>query len=249
MEYYESCLSQTERKFYLKILDALQSRLLFVKAEGITDMKSFQKCILAVQYDYPNLFYVDFSHYTYVAYDDGWEYRLQYLYEKEETLRKQKVINELIHRIALELKKRNLSSAYQKCGYIHSYLIRNCTYDYTALDDSNKRRITYSIEGPLLEKTGVCQGMALAYRLICMKFGIEAIVVKGVSLRPRTTTYERHAWNLIRVGESAAQVDVTWNMCLTSNGWPIRYDYFFLPDIEMMRDHQYVGYPICRKLN
>lgn len=249
MEYYGSCLSQIERKFYLKILDAFQNRLLFVKADGITDTKSFQKCISAVQYDYPNLFYVDFSHYTYVAYDDGWEYRPQYLYEKEEALRKQKAINELIQRIVFELKKRKLSSVYQKCGYIHSYLVRNCTYDYDALDDSDKRRIAYTIEGPLLEKTGVCQGIALAYRFICMNCGIEAIVVKGVSLRPGTTTYEGHAWNIIRVGESAAQVDVTWDMCLTSNDWPIRYDYFFLPDIEMMRDHQYVGYPICRKLN
>ena len=26
-----------------------------------------------------------------------------------------------------------------------------------------------------------------------------------------------------------------------------RFDYFLLPDIEMMRDHQYVGYPMCRR--
>lgn len=249
MEYYGSCLNQIEKKFYLKILNTFQNRLLFVKAEGITNIKSFQKCISAVQYDYPNLFYVDFSHYTYVAYDDGWEYRPQYLYEKEETLRKQKIINELMHRIVLELKKRGFSSVYQKCGYIHSYLVHNCKYDYAALDDSDKRKSAYTIEGPLIEKTGVCQGIALAYRLICMNCGIEAIAVKGVSLRPRTTTYEGHAWNIVRVGESAAQVDVTWDMCLTLEDWPIRYDYFFLPDIEMMRDHQYVGYPICRKLN
>lgn len=249
MEYYGSCLNPIEKKFYLKILDAFQNRLLFVKAEGITNTMSFQKCISAVEYDFPNLFYVDFNHYTYVPYEDGWEYRPQYLYEREETGRKQKQINELIRRILLELKKRGLSSVYQKCGYIHSYLVRNCKYDYAALDNSDKRRAAYTIEGPLLEKTGVCQGIALAYRLICMNCGIEAIAVKGVSLRPGTTAYEGHAWNLIRVGESSAQVDATWDMCLTSEEWPIRYDYFFLPDIEMMRDHQYVGYPICRKLN
>ncbi len=249
MEYYGSCLNEIERKFYFKIIDAFQKRSLFVRAEGITDAKSFLKCISAVQYDFPNLFYVDFSHYTYVIFDDGWEYRPKYLYEKEEILKKQKQISELIQRLVLELKKRGLFSVYQKCGYIHSYLVRNCKYDYTALEDSDKRRAAYTIEGPLLEKTGVCQGIALAYRLICMNCGIEAIAVKGVSLRPGTTVYEGHAWNLIRVGESSAQVDATWDMCLTSEEWPIRYDYFFLPDIEMMRDHQYVGYPICRQLN
>lgn len=139
MEYYGSCLNQIERKIYNKILDALQRRLLFVKVEGVTDIKVLKKCISAVQYDYANLFYVDFSYYTYVAYSDGWEYRPQYLYEKEEMLRKQKIIDELICRIGFELKKRNLLSIYQKCGYIHSYLVRNCTYDHAALDDSDKR--------------------------------------------------------------------------------------------------------------
>lgn len=249
MEYYGICLNQTEKNFYIKLLDALQSRLSFVKAEGITDEKSFLKCISAVKYDFPHLFYVDFSHYTYVAFDDGWEYRPQYLYDAEEILRKQKQINELIQKIVLEIKKRELTSVYQKCGFIHAYLVRNCKYDYVALDDADKRRAAYTIEGPLLEKTGVCQGIALAYRLICMNCGIEAIVARGVSLEPGATTYEKHAWNLIRVGESAAHVDATWDMCLSSEDWPIRYDYFFLPDIEMMRDHQYVGYPICRKLN
>lgn len=123
-----------------------------MKAEGITEVKSFQKCISAVQYDYPSLFYVDFSHYTYVTYDDGWENRPQYLYVIKETLEKQKAINKLIHRILFELKKRKLSSVYQKCGYIQSYLVRNCTYDYAALDYSDKRRSAYTIEGPMLEK-------------------------------------------------------------------------------------------------
>lgn len=249
MEYYGSRLNSVEQKFYFKVLEGLQRRVLFVKAEGITDKESFLKCISAVQYDFPSLFYVDFSNYTYVTFDDGWEYRPQYIYEKEETLRKKKQINQLIRRIVHELKKRGLSSIYQKCGYIHSYLVRNCKYDYDALDNLDKRKVAYTIEGPLLEKTGVCQGISLAYRLICMNCGIEAIAVKGISLRPGTTAYEGHAWNIIRVGESSAQVDVTWDMCLTSKDWPIRYDYFFLPDIEMMRDHQYVGYPICRKMN
>jgi hypothetical protein len=248
MEYYGNRLNDKEKKFYLKILDTLQRRLLFVKADGIMEQQSFLKCISAVQYDYPNLFYVDFSHYTYVAYDDGWEYRPHYLYENKEISRKQQQIDVLVKRIVLEMQKRGLSSVYQKCGYIHSYLVRNCTYDYEALDDPKNRSMAYTIEGPLLERTGVCLGIALAYSLICKSCGINAITVEGRSLRPGTSAYEGHAWNLIQVGESAAHVDVTWDMCLTNPEWPIRYDYFFLPDIDMMRDHQYVRYPICRKL-
>ena len=53
------------------------------------------------------------------------------------------------------MKKRVLSSVYQKCGYIHPYLVRNCKYDYAALDDLGKRRMSYTVEDPLLEKQGV----------------------------------------------------------------------------------------------
>lgn len=248
MEYYENSLNEIERKFYHKMANALRKRDLFVKANGIADHESFLKCFSAVKYDFPELFYVDFRNYTYVPYEDGWEYRPDYLYEKDEIIKKQKQIDNLIQKIVLELQKRGFTSVYQKCAYIHSYLVRNCTYDYAALDDKVKRRVAYTVEGPLLEKTGVCQGIAFAYRLICKHCGIEAITVRGVSLRPGTNDYEKHAWNLIRVGEMAAQIDVTWDMCLTSADEPVRYDYFLLPDIEMMRDHQYVGYPICRKL-
>ena len=249
MEYHGSKLNSIEKEFYLKMLDALRNRLSFVKAKGIANEAQFLKCISAVQYDYPELFYVDFRHFKYVAYSDGWEYRPEYLYDNAESLEREQQLNLSVDKIVREIEKRQLNSVYQKCGYIHSYLVRNCTYDYAALEDLDGRRTAYTVEGPLLEKTGVCQGIAFVYRMICRKCGIEAIAVKGVSLRPGCTTYEGHAWNLIRVGECAAQIDVTWDMCLTSEDRPIRYDYFFLPDIDMMRDHQYVGYPICRRMN
>lgn len=248
MEYYGSCLSPLEQEFYNKIIYTLRERLLFAKADRIMEKSSLGKCISAVQYDYPELFYVDFSNYQYVVYNDGLEYRPRYLYEKNEASRKQTKIRTVIQKLKLDMKKRGLSSVYQKCGYIHAYLVNNCTYDYSAMDDYDKRKTAYTIEGPILENTGVCQGIALAYRLICMKCGIEAIAVRGVSLMPGSTTFEGHAWNMVRVGQKAAHIDATWDMCLTIEDWPIRYDYFFLPDIEMMRDHQYVGYPICRKM-
>ena len=248
MEYYGSRLSPLEQKFYKKIIYTVRRRLRFAKADKITEADSLQRCISAVQYDYPELFYVDFHSLLYAELSDGWEYRPQYLYEKNETARKQKKIWTIIQKMKRDMDRLGLSSVYQKCGYIHAYLVKNCTYDFVAAEDLNKRKTAYTIEGPLLENTGVCQGIAFAYRLICMKCGIDAITVRGVSLMPGKTTFEGHAWNMVRVGEKAAHIDATWDMCLTIKDWPIRYDYFFLPDIEMMRDHQYVGYPICRKM-
>lgn len=248
MEYYGSRLDPVELKFYLKAVNALRNRYAFVKADGITDRGSFLRCITSVQYDYPELFYVNFQRFKYVGYEDGWEFRPQYLYSAEETAGKRRKINDIVRTIVQDMSERGLASIYQQCGYIHSYLVRNCRYDEVAMEAPEEKYKAYTIEGPLLDRTGVCQGIAFAYRFMCRKCGIETITVKGVSFRPGTKNYESHAWNIVRAGESAAHIDTTWDMCLTSEGGPIRYDYFFLPDIEMMRDHQYVGYPMCRKM-
>lgn len=248
MEYYGNCLSQTEKKIYAKIVDALCRRSSSVKIEHNFDKKSFWNCIHAIQFDYPELFYVDFKHFQGIDYGGIVEYIPQYLYEEKEVLRKQKLIRNIVHRIREELDKKGMRSIYQRCGYLHSYFVKTCTYDEEAAEHPDKRKAAYTIEGPLLERKGVCKGIALAYRMVCRKCGIEAIVVRGSSFRPGTVTYTGHAWNMIRAGDCAAHVDVTWDMCLTSETEPARYDYFFLPDMDMLRDHQYIGYPVCREM-
>lgn len=248
MEYYGNCLSQTEKKLYLKMTDALCRRLSSVRIEQNYDEKSFLNCIHAIQYDYPELFHVDFDHFRWIDYGDNVEYFLQYLYDEKDTLRKQKLIRERVCRIIEDLNKKGISSIYQRCGYIHSYFVKNCTYNEEAVENPDKEKTAYTIEGPLLEGTGVCLGIALAYRMVCRKCRIDAIVVVGSSFRPGTVTYTGHAWDMIRAGKCAVHVDVTWDMCLTADGEPVRYDYFFLSDMDMLRDHQYIGYPVCREM-
>ena len=82
------------------------------------------------------------------------------------------------------------------------------------------KRVRITIEGVFLKRKAVCQGIAMAYRCLCIKIGIESIVVRGNSLKPGDTNYERYAWNIIKVGESSIHVDITWDMCLTNKGCP-----------------------------
>lgn len=248
MEYHGSRLNPTEQKFYLKLKDTYQKRLLFTKADGITDEDSIWRCILAVEYDYPEMFYADFRNWKYRDYEDGWEIILNYRYDEKQYKAVQKEIDAVIDAMMLEMKKRNLTSVYQICGYIHGYIARHCEYEHEAVGDVDNHRSAYNIEGVFLHQKAVCKGIAMAFREFCRRYGIDAIVARGVSLQPGKKDYEKHAWNIIRVGDKSAQVDATWDMNMTLDGWPVRYDYFFQPDIEMMRDHQYVGYPICRKL-
>lgn len=104
MEYYGSRLDPVELKFYLKIINALRDRTAFVKADNITDKGSFLRCITSVQYNYPDIFYVNFRHFTYVAYEDGWELSTQYLYGAEEMSRKREKIKDIIRTLLQEMK-------------------------------------------------------------------------------------------------------------------------------------------------
>lgn len=246
VEYYFEKLNDAQKKAYKDIYNAFRVKSEMVRVPGTLKKEQFIGCIEAVQYDYPEFFYIDFKTITYRVNPDYYEYTPRYIYCLKEINEKKQRIDERVASIVRMINERP-RNIYQKCGFLHDYMVKNCTYNDDALKESYNGRSAYSIEGFFLENTAVCQGIAFAYRYICRALNIDAVVARGFSLHPGCRDYERHAWNLIRVGEAAAFVDVTWDMCLTSKG-KVRYDYFFLPDIEMMRDHQYVGYPTCRNL-
>lgn len=126
--------------------------------------------------------------------------------------------------------------------WLHNYIVKYCEYNDETIKigmDIKKRilydmckelcvhingcpvkRVRITIEGVFLKRKAVCQGIAMAYRCLCIKIGIESIVVRGNSLKPGDTNYERYAWNIIKVGESSIHVDITWDMCLTNKGCP-----------------------------
>lgn len=247
MEIYGK-LDERQKACCMKIQEVLKRKGEKVIAPTGMEKKQFFDSVEAVEYNFPELFYVDFRTISYTEYSDHYEYNPQYLYTFSEIVK----LNEQITRKADEIiKKLNISdkvSVYDKCGRLHNYMVSSCTYDYDAKDNSDKIWSAYTIEGFFLKKKAVCQGIAFAFKFLCDKAGVDTIVARGVSLQPGCTTYERHAWNIVRAGGEAAHIDITWDMCLKGDNGKIRYDYFFLPDLEMMRDHQYVGYPICRQL-
>lgn len=163
MEYYESKLNQDEHKFYLKLIDAIRNVKPTAKANNITDEESFMRCINAIKWDYPEFFYLDIFDFSYIPYTDGWEYQIKYLYTREEVIRKKQEIDAVISRILKNMEDLHITSVYQKCGYIHGYLVTNCTYNNEAIEPDKHIPDAYTIEGPLLRKTGVCQGLRLLF--------------------------------------------------------------------------------------
>lgn len=107
---------------------------------------------------------------------------------------------------------------------INQYLCDSAEYNYEALaaydefkasnesvyslayaDFQAKNGEAFSVEGILLQGTGVCAGYAQAYQVIATYYGLDTRYVTG------TTPGGRHAWNLIRLDGEWRVVDVTWN--------------------------------------
>ena len=247
-KYGSDRLNNIQKEYTLKICKSIRNREIKIRSPEGLEEEQFFDCVREVRYQYPEFFYIDFGTINYTEGSNYYVYKPKYIYSEDEVKKKKAEINAAIKKIFLTINAEKASSVYQRCGLIHNYLVSSCTYDDEALNNRDAMPEAWTIEGVFLKNTAVCLGISLAFRLLCSILHIDAIVARGFSLEPGCTEYERHAWNIVCVGDNAAHVDVTWDMCLSKNQSVIRYDYFFLPDLEAMRDHQYVGYPICRQL-
>ena len=83
----------------------------------------------------------------------------------------------------------------EKALYINDYLARNCEYDMTL-----SKHTAYDA---LVNGTAVCQGYALAFLDLAHELGLSCEIVSSKSLN--------HAWDMVKIGNSYYNVDVTWN--------------------------------------
>ena len=93
----------------------------------------------------------------------------------------------------------------EKAIALHDYLAINCEYDYEnyLAGSASIPARSYTAYGVFVDKIAVCQGYALAYKLLCNKAGINCYMV--------TSDPINHAWNLIEIDGEYYQVDVTWD--------------------------------------
>ncbi len=94
--------------------------------------------------------------------------------------------------------------------YLNDTLARICEYDtsYTY----------FSAYDVLVRGTSVCQGYALAYRILAEELGLSCELVSSQSLN--------HIWNVVQIGDSWYHVDVTWNDPTTDLLGRAKHTYF-----------------------
>ena len=116
------------------------------------------------------------------------------------------------------------ASDFEIAQALHDYLVRNCSYNSEVADKNIALSPTRTAYGALVEGSAVCQGYALAYKLLLARAGIPVIYV--------TSTDMNHVWNMVQIDGSWYHVDPSWDDPTPDQGFnaEVCHDYFLRSD-------------------
>ena len=130
-------------------------------------------------------------------------------------------------------------SDFQVAQALHDYLVRNCVYD-SAATSATSPTTAFTAYGALVDGSAVCQGYALAYKLLLSRVGVPCVFVASDSMG--------HAWNMVQVGGAWYHTDVTWDDPVYPNGTDagfdveVSHDYFLRADSTMQDSLDHYGW-------
>lgn len=169
--------------------------------------------ITAVLYDHPEIYYAKtgFS-YSYNP-STGRITKITPMYiEEVMTDAAQEEINQAIAEAMVQADHPGLSDV-EKALLLHDYLVNHVTYNWDIAVASTKEEmnaatekagpLVYTAYGAFVNGDAVCQGYALAYKLLLDKCGIDSTLVSSEAMN--------HVWNLVKIDNNWYHVDVTWD--------------------------------------
>lgn len=136
-----------------------------------------------------------------------------------------------------DILKRAVVPAFVKPFLAFSYLAQEGHYDDVVLDEVRRTGdstnvIPHLAYGPLVEKNGVCDGYAWAFKTLMDEAGIECSCVTGFLKDDMSLG---HMWNLVKIDGQYYHVDVTTS--IKSPG--VHVSWLMQPDNMMRPSHQW----------
>ena len=208
---------------------------------------SFQLAINALNFDNPEIFYIDISKVylltkitqriwgTTYEVEIGSSQGQSYL---NDSFANSNDVDNAIREIEQEkenIKSRLGSNINDQIKTVHDYLVNNLEYD-TTLSNSN----IYNIYGALISKSTVCEGYARAFKSIMDDLGIPCLIACGTGVNS-FGEIETHAWNYINLDDNWYAIDVTWDdPVIIGNGYisnDVFYKYYLKGSTEFFKNH------------
>ena len=214
--YYEM-LDSNEKKVYKQVYaNAVELKNNFVPIVNITTSE-LKTVIYAINYDHPELFYLDTSYgYKYTEDNNCAQIILNYNSTANNITASKQAFNNEANKIINGAKA--YRSNYEREKYVHDALVKEVKYN----SNSSLNQSAYSA---LVNKESVCSGYARSFQYIMTELGVPTYYVTG------TSTEGPHAWNLISLSDGFYNVDVTFDDTTYS------HRYFNLDEVSFSKNH------------
>ncbi len=160
----------------------------------------------------------------------GYSYRLRMIPEYYTTAEEELYVDSEISRILKSIKDDPGLSEYEKVKAVRDHICDTVSYDTVHKHMKGSGHVQSTAYGCLYYHTALCQGYAvLTYRML-KELGMDVRIIKGdLFVNGRM---ERHAWNIVRIGDEYYNLDVTMDD-INRN-----YDHFLKSDESFNRDHK-----------
>ena len=143
--------------------------------------------------DNPGLFYLSSNYYASYKNNKFTYFGLNFTNEIDEIREMKKKFNDVTQKVLNEVDK--AWPDVMKALYLHDYIVLNAEYDLSYDEwNTDYDDMCYTAYGILVEKCGVCQGYAYAYKYLLDLFGIENELAISDEMN--------HVWNLVKIDGS-----------------------------------------------
>lgn len=242
-EFYFQQLSEDEQKIYKSLLDCVSSHCESTEVEG-AESETVGKVYQFLLNDHPGLFWCSGT-LQMTSYPLSGKIKVipEYLYDSEESRRRQKEIEKAVELWLADLPEDG--SEYDKLKYIYEQIVWRTEYQDGGEDNQN-------ICSVLLYGKSVCAGYARTMQYLAGRAGIFAGYVTGTAKDPETGRMQDHAWNLVKCDGAYSFVDPTWADPVWNGEGErldnIVYDYLCCPQEELFLTHtpdSGIVLPVC----
>ena len=237
--YYYAQLNKQEQAVYKAFYNGLMAHedVIPIPIKGQLSKEVFNKIFRAMTRDNPLIYYINQSACNWAT--DAFGHTAicpQYFYSRETVRKYNRNIGNAVNNLAAQLKLTE-GTDYEKEVRVHDWFCKNVKYDFKGADMDEPARVvlSHNIVGVFAKQKAQCEGIAKAVKVLLNAVDIKCIVATGEA--EASGKKEHHAWNVIDIGGSPYQVDVTWDIG-TSKG-RIAYDYFNVTDEIISKTHSF----------
>ena len=235
-------LSQEEKEGFEVLGSGLLSFSKSIRVPA-SNRKAMERILDAVVYDNPNICYFNPTEFSMTQRGDFYSFSFEYIYDRKKAKEVMDAVSNEADYIISQFITEDMSD-YEKCLAVHDYMTENIHYNFSAISVSFVHE-AFTVEGAILKKQAVCNGIAKAVALLLNRAGVPCTVVQGSSAIDENEI--DHAWNMVLLDGKYYHMDVTWDLYEVNRFTNRSHMYMNLDDESMLNNHNWdiEAYPEC----